>query len=907
MPHIFVLFGRLRPPLGSFLLGGALCLWLLSSASVSYAVTNLVWSDEFNGSSSNLDSTKWTFDTGNDCPGNCGWGNDELETYTSRTNNAYVANGLLHIVALNDQGGSYPYSSARVKTQGLFSFTYGRVEFHAKLPAKGPYWWPACWLLGTNSPSVGWPECGEMDVMESQGGTPDEVWGTIHKDSSGDKGVDSPVGSEFYFPTGDGTTNFHTYVLQWGVNTAGNSATISFGVDTNAPYETITNWSSSLGSYPEPFNQPFYIIMNMAVGGTFVGSPSTGTVNSSSTFPSEMDIDYVRVYQDVPLFVVKSMTPSNGCPNGGTPITITGVNFMSNVTVTVGGVSATSVAFVNTNTITAVTPANSPGQATVSVTIPYISPAGTNSYSGNLVNAFTYTSGPSFAGLSSATAATGGATLTWSAATGTAPLTYNVYEATSSGGENFASLTLTTNSLSAFISSLSCTSTYYFVVRAVDGCGNIDTNEIERSVQPLGTPPAFGGLSNVTAAVDAATLSWSAASGLSPITYSVFAATSSGAENYGSPVLTTNALSALVTSLSCSNTYYFVVRATSGCGIGESNSVQHSVQPLVAPIGFAGLASVTAAADGATLSWAAASGESPIAYNVFQGTSSGGENFGSPVLTTSSLSAFIPSLSCTNTYYFVVRAVGGCGSGDNNAVEQSVQPLPAPLVFSGLTGITAATEAATLTWPSASGVPPFIYNVYEATTSGGENLASPTLTTNSLSAFIAPLYPGSNSPITYFFIVRAQGGCNSSESNTVERSIQPLLDPNKSQVGDGIPNGWKEQYGFNPFDPTVAAADPDGDGMSNLQEYLAGTDPTNSASYFHITSATPVGYDTLVTWTCGGGRTNAVQSATDLTMGFSDISTGIILSGTGDVVTNYLDLGGVTNNPNQYYRIRLVP
>ena len=716
MPCFLVSFGRLRPQLGSLLLGGALYFWLLAAPTSSYAVTNLVWSDEFNGSSSNLDSTKWTFDTGNDCPGNCGWGNGELETYTSRTNNAYVANGLLHIVALNDQGGSYPYSSARVKTQGLFSFTYGRVEFRAKLPAKGPYWWPACWLLGTNSPSVGWPECGEMDVMESQGGTPDEVWGTIHKDSSGDKGVDSPVGGEFYFPTGDGTTNFHTYVLQWGVNTAGNSATISFGVDTNAPYETITSWSSSLGSYPEPFNQPFYLIMNMAVGGDFVGDPSISTINNSSTFPSEMDIDYVRVYQNVPLFVVKSVSPTNGCPSGGTQITITGSNFMTNATVSIDGVAATSVTFVNTNTLTAVTPANSPGTVSVNVTIPYISPTGTNSYTGNLVNAFTYKPAPTFAGLTSATAATSGATLSWSAASGTTPFTYNVYEATASGGENFSSPMLTTNGLSTFISSLSCTSTYYFVVRAVDGCGDSDTNAIEQSVQPLGAPLVFGGLGNVTAAINAATLSWSTASGTAPISY----------------------------------------------------------------------------------------------------------------------------------------------------------------------------------------------NVFEATASGGENLSAPLLNTNALSAFVS-LYPGSNSPITYFFIVRALDGCGNTDTNTVELSIQPLLDPNGDQTGNGIANGWLQQYGLNPFDPTLSGKDLDGTGFTVLQDYLAGLDPTNSASYFHILSATPQGYDMLITWMGGGGTTNVVQGATDLGIGYSDISSNIVLSGTGDSVTNYVDPGGVTNNPSQFYRIRLAP
>ena len=319
------------------------------------------------------------------------------------------------------------------------------------------------------------------------------------------------------------------------------------------------------------------------------------------------------------------------------------------------------------------------------------------------------------------------------------------------------------------------------------------------------------------------------------------------------------------------------------------------------------MASITAATGGATLNWSAASGESPIAYNVFQATSSGGENFGSPLLSTSSLSTFIPSLNCSNTYYFVVRAVGRCGSGDNNSVEHSVQPLAVPTVFSGLSSATAATEGATLTWSAGSGEPSLTYNVFETTTSGAENFGSPILTTNSLSAFVAPLYPGSNSPITYFFVVRAQGGCSSGESNTVEKSVQPLLDPNKSQVGDGIPNAWKQLYGLSPFDPALATADPDGDGMANMQEFLTGTDPTNGASYFHIISVTAQDNDVLVAWMCGGGRTNVVQGSTDLGGSYSNIAGNIVLPGTGDAMTNYLDMGAATNSPMLLYRIRLVP
>jgi hypothetical protein len=158
--------------------------------------------------------------------------------------------------------------------------------------------------------------------------------------------------------------------------------------------------------------------------------------------------------------------------------------------------------------------------------------------------------------------------------------------------------------------------------------------------------------------------------------------------------------------------------------------------------------------------------------------------------------------------------------------------------------------------------------------------------------------------------VRATDSCGNADTNIVEKSLQPLLDPNKSQVGDGIPNGWKQQYGLNPFDPTVATGDADGDGMSNLQEFLAGTDPTNPASAFRITSVVRVGTDVNVTWTMGPGKTNALQSTAGAangayqTNGFVDL---FIVTNTTGTVTNYPDPGAATNSPSRFYRIRLVP
>lgn len=133
------------------------------------------------------------------------------------------------------------------------------------------------------------------------------------------------------------------------------------------------------------------------------------------------------------------------------------------------------------------------------------------------------------------------------------------------------------------------------------------------------------------------------------------------------------------------------------------------------------------------------------------------------------------------------------------------------------------------------------------------------------------------------------------------------IDPNLSAVGDGIPNGWKTQHGFDPFDPNVANTDSDGDGFSNLQEYLAGTDPTNGTSAFRVLSLVRESDNIRVTWLTVGGHTNIVQAISNLGSGFFDVSPNIIITGSGDAITNYLDLSAVTNSPGRFYRIRLVP
>ncbi len=251
---------------------------------------SLVWSDEFNGAS--IDLSKWTFEIGN----NSGWGNGELEYYTSNSANAYVTNGFLHIHAqiqsTNTSEGTFNYTSARMKTEGLFWTTYGRMEWRAQLPG-GTGFWPALWMLGTNINSIGWPSCGEIDVVENNGATITFEQGSIHSGSDATQ--------KYYFTGGNSVTNFHVYDLDWTTNS------ITWSVD-GTPYETQTGWWDAKGTYPFPFNQPFFLLMNLAVGGQYLGYPSQSSINPS--MPGEIVLDYVRVYNFVTAPPVTNVVPS---------------------------------------------------------------------------------------------------------------------------------------------------------------------------------------------------------------------------------------------------------------------------------------------------------------------------------------------------------------------------------------------------------------------------------------------------------------------------------------------------------------------------------------------------------------------------------------------------------------------
>jgi len=242
----------------------------------------LVWSDEFNAADGTpVDSTKWVSETG----GN-GWGNDELEYYTTRPENAIQKGGNLVIQAIEEKytgpdGVTRNYTSARLKTLGKFSRKYGRFEARIKIP-RGQGIWPAFWMLGDDINKRGWPKSGEIDIMENIGKEPSLVHGTIHGPGySGDKGIGSPFGLPDDQRFAD---DFHIYAVEW------DKKAIRFYVDDHL-YATRTPAELPKGA-KWVYGHNFFVLLNVAVGGGWPGNP-----DSSSVFPQTMLVDYVRVYK----------------------------------------------------------------------------------------------------------------------------------------------------------------------------------------------------------------------------------------------------------------------------------------------------------------------------------------------------------------------------------------------------------------------------------------------------------------------------------------------------------------------------------------------------------------------------------------------------------------------------------
>ena len=238
----------------------------------------LVWSDEFDGNT--LDATKWSVQTGDGCAiGLCGWGNNELQWY--QADNVSVADGILTITARRESVNGRNFTSARIRTLDKGDWTYGRFEIRARL-LQGQGLWPAIWMLPSDNAYGGWAASGEIDIMELVGHQPARVHGTLHY--GGEAPANEYSGDWFQLSSGIFADDFHTFALEW------EEGEIRWYVD-GEHYQTQTDWYSTGGAYPAPFDQDFHLVMNVAVGGNWPGNPDLTT-----PFPQSMEVDWVRVY-----------------------------------------------------------------------------------------------------------------------------------------------------------------------------------------------------------------------------------------------------------------------------------------------------------------------------------------------------------------------------------------------------------------------------------------------------------------------------------------------------------------------------------------------------------------------------------------------------------------------------------
>ncbi|WP_350215667.1 glycoside hydrolase family 16 protein [Ekhidna sp.] len=241
---------------------------------LAYDGMKLIWQDEFNGSS--LNETFWNYEIGT---GSNGWGNNELQYY--REDNTSVSDGYLTIEARKESFNGRSYTSSRLTTEDKFDFNYGRVDIRARLP-EGQGIWPALWMLGANFRSVGWPSCGEIDIMELIGGgdgRDDVVYGTAHWDNDGTK---ADFGGNTQLSSGKFSDQFHVFTIIWDANS------ITWFLN-DQQFHTMDITPTALSE----LRNNFFLIFNVAVGGNWPGSP-----NATTTFPQRMFVDYIRVFQD---------------------------------------------------------------------------------------------------------------------------------------------------------------------------------------------------------------------------------------------------------------------------------------------------------------------------------------------------------------------------------------------------------------------------------------------------------------------------------------------------------------------------------------------------------------------------------------------------------------------------------
>lgn len=248
-------------------------IFLFLAATSAFCQTGkrqLVWEENFDGK--NLNETVWNFELGDGCPNLCGWGNNEKQIYTKE--NHTIVDGKL-IIHAKKEGAKY--TSTKITTKEKKEFQYGRIEARAKLPV-GQGIWPAFWMLGSNISTAGWPKCGEIDILEYIGKEPDMVFTSLHTQDSHGNTINT---KKTAFP--DIEEGFHIFAIDWS------KEKIEFFVDNKSVYifsPEVKNENTF------PFNQPFYIIVNVAIGGNF-GGPEI----NDSIFPQQFELDYIKVFQ----------------------------------------------------------------------------------------------------------------------------------------------------------------------------------------------------------------------------------------------------------------------------------------------------------------------------------------------------------------------------------------------------------------------------------------------------------------------------------------------------------------------------------------------------------------------------------------------------------------------------------
>ncbi|RYY12379.1 MAG: glycoside hydrolase family 16 protein, partial [Chitinophagaceae bacterium] len=243
----------------------------------SYPGYTLAWSDEFNNAS--LDPAAWSFESGDGCPLLCNWGNNELQYYTNTPGNLFFQDGKLIIEARSENYGGKNYTSARINTRGKKAFKFGRVDVRAILPL-GKGIWPAFWLMPQDNVFGDWPKSGEIDMMEYIGSEPSKVLGTVH---FGPGPASTYITKTTTIPEGTFNDRFHVFSLEWEQDV------IRWLID-GSVYATFTKAEVGINNYP--FNERFYFILNMAVGGNLPGNP-----DATTTFPKNLVVDYVRIFQ----------------------------------------------------------------------------------------------------------------------------------------------------------------------------------------------------------------------------------------------------------------------------------------------------------------------------------------------------------------------------------------------------------------------------------------------------------------------------------------------------------------------------------------------------------------------------------------------------------------------------------